>query len=127
MLSKLPPSRSMRRLPDVAIPSSSAAAQAKCDKLLPGGGFPAPGTNMHTHPSTELLRHWVKVAQCMRRHGVYDFPDPSSSIPSDPAAAGVGVISDRDGVILLFPRTLDEQSPQFTRAAAACGFRLTNH
>jgi hypothetical protein len=36
-------------------------------------------------------------------------------------------VSDRDGVILAFPRGFDDQSSQFTRAAAACGFKLTNH
>jgi hypothetical protein len=66
------------------------------------------------------------VAQCMRRHGISNFPDPSATFPSHPPAGG-GVISDRDGVILVFPDTIDEQSPLFTRAAAACGFQLTNH
>jgi hypothetical protein len=61
----------------------------------------------------------------MREHSVYDFPDPTASIPS--IRAGLGEISDRDGVILVFPHTIDQQSPVFTRAAAACGFQLTNH
>ena len=68
----------------------------------------------------------VKVSQCMRRHGVSGFPDPTTSIPSIPPAGG-GVISDRDGVIFVFPATLDVQSPLFEQAAAACGFQLTNH
>ena len=38
-----------------------------------------------------------------------------------------GVISDIDGVILVFPSTIDEQSPQFTLAAAECAFPLHNH
>jgi len=47
----------------------------------------------------------------------------------DPRAAvgGNGVISDIDGVILVFLRTIDEQSPAFTRAAAVCRFPLHNH
>jgi hypothetical protein len=61
----------------------------------------------------------------MRRHGISDFPDPRTSIPSD--RAEIGDIADRDGVILIFPPGFDEQSPEFTRAAAACGFQLTNH
>ncbi len=109
-----------------ANPSSPAfrAAQAKCEKLI-GGGPPGPGST--THPSAEALAQMVAVAKCMRRHGVSGFPDPRTSVPSNFAAAGGGVIADRDGVILLFPATLDMQSPLFLRAAAACGFRLTNH
>ena len=41
----------------------------------------------------------VNVAQCMRRHGIPNFPDPRTSIPSNPRAAvgGTGVISNIDG------------------------------
>ncbi len=106
-------------------PSSSAfkAAQAKCLKLLPGGGPPGPGTQ--THPSPQALAQMVKVAQCMRRQGIYNFPDPRTSIPSN--MAGVRVISIIYGVVLVFPATIDEQSPLFTRAAATCNFPLHNH
>jgi hypothetical protein len=90
-------------------PASPAfkAAQAKCQKLLPAGPGSGPA------PSAQALAHWVKVAQCMRRHGISGFPDP--------------MVSDRDGVIFVFPRTLDMESPMFTQAAAACGFHLHNH
>jgi hypothetical protein len=108
-------------------PSSPAfrAAQAKCAKLLPGGGPPGPGST--THPSPQWLARMVKVAQCMRRHGISDFPDPRTSVPSDPFHGGTGVISDIQGVILVFPSTIDQQSQAFTRAATACGFPLHNH
>jgi hypothetical protein len=103
------------------------AAQAKCHKLLPGGGPPGPGST--TNPSPQTLAHWLKVAQCMRRHGIYDFPDPRTSVPSNPfgSGSGTGVISDIEGVILVFRSTIDRQSPAFTRAAAACAFPLHNH
>jgi hypothetical protein len=105
-------------------PSSPAfkAAQGKCHRLLPGGGPPAT-----TNPSPQTLAKMVKIARCMRAHGVYDFPDPRTSVPSDPFGSGSGVISDIEGVILVFPSTIDEQSPAFTRAAAACAFPLHNH
>ena len=109
-------------------PSSPSvrAARAKCQKLLPGGGFPGPGTN--THPSGEWLRHMVKVAECMRGHGISDFPDPKTSVPPNPFPAGsAGVISDIDGVIFVFPAAIDTESPAFTQAARACGFPLHNH
>jgi hypothetical protein len=109
-------------------PSSPAftAARAKCQKLLPTIGL-APGST--TQPTAQWLAHMVKVAQCMRRRGIPDFPDPKTSVPSNPFPGGSpgGVISDIQGVILVFPSTIDMQSPLFTRAAAACGFPLHNH
>jgi len=101
------------------------AAQLKCRKLMPGGGPPGPGST--THPSAQWFAHMLKVAQCMRQHGITDFPDPRTSVPSNPFSGGNGEISDIDGAILVFPATIDTQSPLFTRAAAACGFPLHNH
>jgi hypothetical protein len=105
-------------------PSSPAfqAARAKCQKLLPSGGIAAGST---THPSARWLAHMMKVAQCMRRHGISDFPDPTTTVPS--LRGFVGVISDIEGAILVFPASLDTQSPLFKQAAAACGFPLHNH
>ena len=102
------------------------AAQAKCQKLQPSGDL-RPGAQ--THPSPQALTQMVKIAQCMRRQGISNFPDPRTSVPSNPRAAvgGSGVISDIDGVILVFPGTIDEQSLAFMRAAAACAFPLHNH
>jgi hypothetical protein len=107
---------------DPAAPAFKAA-QAKCNKLLPDGGPPGPGTE--THPSARALAQMVKAAQCMRRQGISGFPDPTTTVPSLPA--GGGVMSDIDGVILVFPATIDTQSPAFVRAAAACRFPLHNH
>jgi hypothetical protein len=108
-------------------PSSAAfrAAQAKCKKFLPDIGGPGSGAPI----SAQALAHWLKIAQCMRRRGVADFPDPRSTAPSDPRAAlgGSGTISDIEGAIFVFPGTIDQQSPTFTRAAAACAFPLHNH
>jgi hypothetical protein len=99
----------------------SSPAFVACQKLLPGGGAPGSGAP----PTARALAEMLKVSQCMRRHGISDFPDPRTSIPSD--RAGIGDIADRDGVILIFPAGFDDQSPEFTRAAAACSFQLTNH
>jgi hypothetical protein len=109
-------------------PSSPAfkAARAKCSKLMPGGGPLGPGAT--TNPSAQTLARMLKIARCMRRQGVYNFPDPRTSVPSNPfGSGGTGIISDIEGVILVFPSTIDEQSPAFTRAAAACAFPLHNH
>lgn len=98
------------------------AAQSKCKSLLPSP-IAAPGST--THPSSQWLAKMVRAAQCMRSHGVPGFPDPTTTMPS--TNGFVGVISDIDGVIFVFPSTLDTQSPAFVRAANACGFPLHNH
>jgi hypothetical protein len=97
------------------------AAQAKCHKLLPEG----PGSE--PPPSPQTLARFLKIARCMRQHGVSDFPDPRTTAPPNPFGSGIAELSDIEGVILLFPSTIDQQSPVFTRAAAACAFPLHNH
>jgi hypothetical protein len=91
-----------------------------------GGGPPGPGTV--EHPSAQWLAQMVKAAACMRRHGFPDFPDPRTSFPANPfGGSGAGVISDIDGVIFLFPGSIDTQSPRFYRAADACKFPDHHH
>jgi hypothetical protein len=98
------------------------AAQANCHKLLPEG----PGSG--PPPSAQTLARFLKIAQCMRKHGIEDFPDPRTSLSPNPlGSGGVGVISDIEGVILVFASTIDQQSPAFMRAAATCAFPLHNH
>jgi hypothetical protein len=63
----------------------------------------------------------LNVANCMRRHGVPQFPDPRNFLPANPFGSGAGVITDYDGAILLFPSTLDQHAPAYRQAAAACG------
>jgi hypothetical protein len=98
------------------------AAQAKCHNLLPEGG---PGSG--PPPSARTLARFLNIARCMRRHGVPDFPDPRTSAPPNPLASGIRELSDIEGVILLFPSSINKQSPVFTRASAACAFPLHNH
>ncbi len=101
------------------------AAQVKCHKLMPGGGLPGgPGSEP---PSAQTLARFLKIARCMRKHGVSQFPDPRASAPPNPLGSGISEMSDIEGVIVLFPSTIDQQSPVFTRAAAACAFPLHNH
>ncbi len=91
------------------------SAQATCRKLLPAGP-PWPGTQ--THPSAQTLAKLVRIARCMRDHGVSQFPDPTTSVPSNPA--GIDQITDFDGAILLFGATLNLQAPAYRRALAEC-------
>jgi len=103
-------------------PSSPAfvAAQATCHKLLPSGGPPARGSA--THPSAQALASMLKTSECMRRHGIHEFPDPGSRMPSNPPTRGV--ITDMSGVILVFPSALALRSPAFAQAEAACNLGI---
>jgi hypothetical protein len=92
------------------------AAQSVCRKLLPGGG---PGGA----PSAQAKRQLLAIAQCMRAHGVPDFPDPTTTPPSSPA--GYSQVLGRGGVFLAVPNTIDTASPAYTQAAAQCRFGLS--
>ena len=91
-------------------------AQSKCARLI-GGGPPVPGTQ--THPSARTLNKLLKIAECMRQHGITQFPDPRTSVPANPS--GIREITDFDGAILLFPSTIDIQSPAYRNDLSACG------
>jgi hypothetical protein len=93
---------------------SFRAAQAACHKLLPGGG---PGAG---HPSAQAKAQMLQISQCMRRHGIAGFPDPTTSPPSGPTRDSA--VLGHDGVFLVIPNTIDTQSPAFQQAATACGF-----
>jgi hypothetical protein len=75
------------------------AAQSACDHLLPNGGSgPTPAQVQ------QIRAQALRFSQCVRAHGVPNFPDPDSSgrIP-DPASAGI-----------------DQGSPKFEAANQAC-------
>lgn len=97
-------------------PASPAfqAAQSKCRHLLPGGGPPT------GPPSAQAKLAVLKVSECMRRHGISGFPDPTLKLPSSPS--GYAEVTDRGGVVLAVPSTIDVQSPAYQQASAACGF-----
>jgi hypothetical protein len=61
----------------------------------------------------------LHLAECMRRHGLSTFPDPTSSAP--PPGAGSGIAFGAPGSFIAVPQSLI-QSPGFSAAAAACGF-----
>jgi hypothetical protein len=69
------------------------AAQNACKALRPGqsGGDPEQGAE------------WLKFAQCMRSHGIANFPDPRP-----------------DGRLLLPQGAIDTTSPQWQAADKAC-------
>jgi hypothetical protein len=103
-------------------PSSPAfqAAQAKCHGFmaLPGG----PGApSVSPQQKAQSLAKLRKIAVCMRAHGVSEFPDPRTTPPSSQADPGPGVITDFDGVFLVFPSTINLQAPAYRQALTACG------
>jgi hypothetical protein len=95
-------------------PPAFESAQQTCFKLLPGGG---PGA----HP-VQAMAQALKVSECMRRHGVSGFPDPTLKPPSNPNRAEYSIVDDRDGAVLAVPSTINPSSPVFKQAATACGF-----
>jgi len=97
---------------------TTAAGQPGLVGTPPPGGLPLPGTT--THPSAQTMAHWDAVAECMRRHGVSGFPDPTTSFPRN--SGFIGALSDRDGALLAIPATINQQSPAFVRTAVTCGF-----
>jgi hypothetical protein len=93
---------------------SFKAAHSSCANLFPfgrGGGLKA---------SEQLKQQLVATAECMRRHGVTGFPDPTTVPPSNPAAYSSMV--NFGGIIVAIPDTINEASPAFQQARKACGF-----
>jgi hypothetical protein len=90
--------------------SQVRAAYGVCRHLLAGGG-PSLGQLMQEaqQEQQQLVRELpalLKFSQCMRRHGVPDYPDPSVNGQSSPAPAKGG--------------DTDPRSPRFQAAVSAC-------
>ena len=87
-------------------PNSShfKAAQQACRSHLPNGGQVSPSQQ------AAMQQAALRFSQCMRAHGIADFPDPQ--FPSSSSGGG--------GVRLELPQGIDAQSPQFQAAQSAC-------
>jgi hypothetical protein len=72
-------------------------ANRACAHLLPNGGVPTAAQRQR------MLKEGLKFAECMRAHGVSNFPDP-------PAGSGGGPVK----------LNINPQSPQFQSAQRAC-------
>jgi hypothetical protein len=95
---------------------SFKAAQARCAKLLPHGGIGGAA-----HPSAQAEQQMLALSECMRAHGVSNFPDPTPGPPPpDPQEFSIAI--GRNGVSLLVPRTINVSSPAFKQAATTCRF-----
>ena len=93
-------------LPSSSVSSQETAANHGCNHLL------NVGTPLNAAQTEHTLRQLVKYAQCMRAHGVPNFPDPQTT------SGGIGVPGG-----FTFPtagRNLDQRSPQYQAASRAC-------
>jgi hypothetical protein len=92
-------------------PASPAfeAAQGQCKKLLPGGGPKGPPPA----PSASDVRAALTWARCIRKHGVPNFPDPSTS------GSRTGLFF--RGVAFPVGPDFNPQAPAFEHAQSACG------
>ena len=90
------------------------SAQSACQKLLPGG-LPGP-----LGRSATRIEQGVKLAECMRAHGLRSFPDPTTSPPSTLPAPNAVFLGGPDGSFALTASMV--QSPAFKQAARTCGF-----
>lgn len=95
------------------------SAQSTCQKLLPGG-IGGPGGI-----SAARIERGVKLADCMRAHGLRTFPDPTRTPPSTLPAQNAVILGGRDGAFVLTASMV--QSPAFKQAAGACGFPTFGH
>ena len=95
-------------------PASPAfqAAQQACAGNLPGGPFR--GT-----ASAAQKKQMLELSECMRAHGLENFPDPVSTAPQP--GAGFGLAFGRPGSFIAVPQSMIN-SPAFNQAAAACHF-----
>jgi hypothetical protein len=79
-------------------------ATKDCRHLLPNGGVPTPAEQ------AKALAQALKMSQCMRSHGITDFPDPVSV-----AGGGIQIsLHSTPG------SDLNPNSPQFQAAQKAC-------
>ena len=102
-----------REIPIMRSPAFQSAQQS-CQHLL-GGGL---GSGA---PSAQARAQLLEISQCMRGHGVSEFPDPRAAPPPS-TLTGYSLILGMGGYILAIPSSIDPSSPGFKRAATACHF-----
>lgn len=100
-----------------SITSSPAfhSATARCQRYMGGqAGF-------QTNPSKQTMAKLLRIATCMRAHGIHRFPDPLYNRPRRFTPGEYREITDFDGATLLFPTSMDLQAPAYRQALSACG------
>ncbi len=90
------------------------SAQSACANLLPAGAGPG------ARASESDRRAMLRVARCIRTHGVPSFADPTATPPSLGARRAALALG-RGGLFLV---VTDPDAPAFKRAAAVCHFPM---
>jgi hypothetical protein len=93
-----------------------------CALALGGcGGSAAPSDATTMNPSADASHHATQIefSECMRSHGVRDFPDPNGGATphSGPVVTVLGIA----GIAQAVPSGANQQSPAFEHALAVCG------
>jgi hypothetical protein len=84
--------------------ASFQAANKDCRHFMPNGGQPSPAQQ------AQAMAQALKFSECMRAHGISDFPDPQSG-PGGGIAIRIRAGQGSD---------LNPQNPQFQAAQTAC-------
>jgi hypothetical protein len=88
------------------------SAQKACGNLAQAGG--------QLEPAQSQRAELVRLAKCMRSHGVPNFGDPTSTPPPPSSGNVIG----GNGTYLALGTARERQSPAYKRAATKCGARL---
>ena len=88
-------------------------AQNACKSQLPNGG------QMSPQQQQQAQRQALAFSQCMRSHGVTDFPDPQVQSSGGGVAIRLGGPNAKGG-----PGDLNPDDPTFQRAQQACASQL---
>ncbi|HEX5193058.1 MAG TPA: hypothetical protein VFW09_09660 [Solirubrobacteraceae bacterium] len=99
-------------------PSAPAfrSAEKACQHLLPG-------LVGNQKPTEQAKQRMLALANCMRAHGLTNFPDPTTRTGGAPPSPGPGAVLGIDGLFFnLGAAGLNPQSPAFLQAAKACNF-----
>jgi hypothetical protein len=111
-----PNGQGIRITPAIVSSPAFRPAQNACKQYLPNGGAPpttAPGDRAAA----------LAFARCMRQHGVPDFPDPLTHLPSSRSPGSMMVLS-LHGMAFELGAGIDPGSPAFQQAASDCGISL---
>jgi hypothetical protein len=93
-------------------------AEKECAKL----GFVLAGyAPIRTATGAEMARA-LAAAKCVRAHGVPNWPDPTTTVPSNPNGYGVmgAVPGPAGGPVFVVPDSINIGAPAVKHALAAC-------
>jgi hypothetical protein len=98
-------------------PAFMLAQQACAKRGLELAGY-APVSTTTADETAQAL----KIARCMRAHGVPDWPDPAQTLPANASDYQVqsAVPGPPGGPVFLIPKSVDLDAPAVKRAQTAC-------